>query len=300
MSNEENRESTESFFLDPQNLNHLDENSAEELKSQKKYKDVHEQGEQESKENFNRVNYDTDHTNVANKMADEKNKYDGMTAEAMQQAKYESGYYDQNAVQYDSVFENVSSISAFLVKYNPAKNKIQAIKIILNLEKNKLSKDERAKILKERLGFNDEEVQTVQKFEDYRSAVDKKDISGISKDQFIQDNENYVSLVMQNTGVSEQNQNAIINNFRNINLMDTLRNNWNLTSFSIFYTSMVYLYNDQFLNPSQGINITEFNRQIMIINYRMSNMQIEHQNHIPNMQSDINDLNNDFDNYGAR
>ena len=233
-------------------------------------------------------------------MADEKNKYDGMTAEAMQQAKYESGYYDQNAVQYDSVFENVSSISAFLVKYNPAKNKIQAIKIILNLEKNKLSKDERAKILKERLGFNDEEVQTVQKFEDYRSAVDKKDISGISKDQFIQDNENYVSLVMQNTGVSEQNQNAIINNFRNINLMDTLRNNWNLTSFSIFYTSMVYLYNDQFLNPSQGINITEFNRQIMIINYRMSNMQIEHQNHIPNMQSDINDLNNDFDNYGAR
>ena len=36
MSNEENRESTESFFLDPQNLNHLDENSAEELKSQKK------------------------------------------------------------------------------------------------------------------------------------------------------------------------------------------------------------------------------------------------------------------------
>lgn len=296
MSDEKNKESTESFFLDSQNLNHLDENSAAELKSQKEYKDVHEQSEKESKENFDRVNYDTDHTNVANKTADEKNKYDGMKEEAIQQAKYENGYYNQNTAQNDFVFTTVSSISAFLVKYNPAKNKIQAIKIILNLEhpENQFSKDERAKILKEKLDFNDEEVQTVQKFEDYRSAVDKEDISEISKDQFIQDNENYVSLVMQKTGVSQQNQKAIINNFRNINLLDTLRNNWNLRVFSTFYTSMVHLYNTQLLNPLQEINVTEFNQQTVIIS---SNMIIKRQNHIPNMQSNISDLNNDFNDY---
>lgn len=300
MSDEKNKESTESFFLDPQNRNHLEENLVAESKSQKEYKNVHEQGEQESKKNFNRVYYDTDRTNVANQVNEQKSKYDGMKEEAIQQAKYENGYYNQNAVQYGSVFKNVSSISAFLVKYNPAEKKIQAIKIILNLEhpENQFSKDERAKILKEKLDFNDKEVQTVQKFEEYRSAVDKKDISGISANQFIQDNEEYVSLVMEKTRVSQQDQNTIINNFRNINLMNILQNNWNFMVFSTFYTGMSHLYNTQLLNPLQEINVVEFNRQTSFISSNM--LQIGYPSRIPNMQQqhpNISSLNNDFNDY---
>ena len=299
MSDENNRESAESFFLDPQNLNHLDENSAEESKTQKEYKDANEQSEQEAKENFNRVYYDTDRTNPVNKMADKKNQYDGIEEEKIQQAKFESGSYNQNTAQYDFVFTSVSSISAFLLKYNPTENKIQAIKFILNLEhpENRLSKDERAQILKEHLGFDDKEVQTVQKFEDYRLAVNKKDISGISKDQFVQDNKKYVSLVMGKTGVSQQNQNKMIGNQAYINLMNNLQNNWNLMFFSTFYTGISHLYNTQLLNPSQEINVAEFNQQTIIINSNIA--YVRQQNKIPNMQSDISNLNNDFNNYGS-
>ncbi len=295
---EKNREDAESSFLDSKNLNHLDENSAAELKSQKEYKDVQEKGEQESKDDFNRVYYDTDRTNVANKMADKKNQYDGIEEDKIQQAKYESGYYDQTTAQYNFVSNRVTNISTFLLKYNPSEDKIQAIKFVLNLEhpENQLSKDERAQILKEHLGFDDEEVQTVQKFEDYRSAVVKQDISGISADQFIQDNKNYFSLVTRKTEVSEQNKNMIRDSL--INLLNNLQNNWNLMVFSIFYNSISHLYNTQLFNPLQGINTEEFNRQTIIISSNM--LQIKHQDHIPNMQSDISDLNNDFNNYRSR
>ncbi len=295
---EKNREDAESFFLDSKNLNHLDENSAAELKSQKEYKDVQEKSEQESKDDFNRVYYDTDRTNVANKMADKKNQYDGIEEDKIQQAKYESGYYDQTTAQYNFVSNRVINISTFLLKYNPSEDKIQAIKFVLNLEhpENQLSKDERAQILKEHLGFDDKEVQTVQKFEDYRSAVDKKDISGISADQFIQDNENYVSLVTRKTEVSEQNKNMIRDNL--INLLNNLQNNWNLMVFSILYNGISHLYNTQLFNPLQGINTEEFNRQTIIISSNM--LQVRHQDRIPNMQSDISDLNNDFNNYRSR
>lgn len=299
MSDKNNKqEAEESFFLKPENINHLDENSVAELKSRKEYKEFHEQGEQESKENFNRVYYDTDHTNDANKMADKKNQHDGIEEEKILQAKYESGSYVQNAVQGRFVVESLTSISAFLIKYKPAENTIQAIKFILNLDnpENQLSREDRAKILKEHLGFDDKEVQTVQKFEDYRSAMDKQDISEISANQFIQDNQNYVSLAMKKTGISQQNQNMIINNIQNMNLINILQNNWNLMVFSSFYKQMSHLYNTQIFNPSQEINFNEFNRQTLIISSNISGMH--NFNRVPKMRPISNlDLNNDDNNF---
>lgn len=277
----------------------LDENSATELKSRRKYQKFHEQGEQESKENFNKVYYDTDRINVANKVADKKNQYDGMEEEKILQAKYESGSYAQNTVQGSSVVESLTSISAFLIKYKPEGDKIKAIKVILNLDHpdNKLSREERVQILKENLGFKDEEINTVQKFENYRSVIDnKQDISEISANQFIEDNENYVSLVLEKTGVSQQNQTMIINNIRSMNLINIFQNNWNLMVFSTFYNQMLNLYNTQIFNPSQEINFKEFNRQTRLISSNISGMY--NFDRVPKMQPISNlDLNNDDNNF---
>ncbi len=277
----------------------LDENSATELKSRRKYQKFHEQGEQESKENFNKVYYDTDRINVANKRANKKNQYDGMEEEKILQAKYESGSYSQNTVQGSSFVESLTSISAFLIKYKPEKDPIKAIKVILNLDHpdNKLSREERVQILKENLGFENPEIETVQKFEKYRSVIDnKQDISEISANQFIEDNENYVSLVLEKTGVSQQNQTMIINNIRSMNLINIFQNNWNLMVFSTFYNQMLNLYNTQIFNPSQEINFNEFNRQTLIISSNISGMH--NFNRVPKMRPISNlDLNNDDNNF---
>ncbi len=279
----------------------LDENSATELKSRRKYQKFHEQGEQESKENFNKVYYDTDRINVANKRANKKNQYDGMEEEKILQAKYESGSYSQNTVQGSSFVESLTSISAFLIKYKPEKDPIKAIKVILNLDHpdNKLSREERVQILKENLGFENPEIETVQKFEKYRSVIDnKQDISEISANQFIEDNENYVSLVLEKTGVSQQNQTMIINNIRSMNLINIFQNNWNLMVFSTFYNQMLNLYNTQIFNPSQEINFNEFNRQTLIIRSGMYNFnRIPKMQPISNLNRDISNINNDDNNF---
>lgn len=295
MSNKKRQDAEESFFLEPENINHLDENSAAEAKSQRKHQKFHEQGEQESKKNFYEVYYDTDNKNVANKVADKKNQYDGIEEEKIRQAKYESGSYVQNSVQGISVVKGLTSISAFLIKYKPEKDPIKAIKVILNLAHpdNKLSREERAQILKDNLGFENPEIETVQKFENYRSVIDnKQDISEISANQFIQDNEKYVSLVLGKTGVSQQNQIMIINNIKSINWINIFQNNWNLTVFSSVYNQMLNLYNTQIFNPSQDINVNKFNSQTRVIS-GMYNFD-----HIPIMQPMPNlDLNNDGNNF---
>jgi len=304
MSDKNRQGAEENFFIEPENINHLDENSVAELKSRKEYKEFHEQGEQESKKNFYEVYYDPDNKNDANKRANKKNQYDGIEEEKILQAKYESGSYAQNAVQDNFIVEGLTSVNAFLIKYRPAENKIQAIKFILNLgnPENKLSREDRAQILKDYLGFKDEEIKTVQKFENYRSVIDnKEDIKKISVDEFRRDNENYVSLAMRKTGVSQQNQNMIINNIRNMNLINIFQNNWNLMVFSSFYNQMSHLYNTQIFNMSQAINVVDFNKQTRLISSNISGTR--NFNRIPKMQpvSNLNhyisNINNDDNNF---
>ena len=273
----------ESFFLDTENINHLNENYDEDAKSQKEYKDLHEKTEQESKENFYQVYYDTEHTNVANKIADKKSQHDGMEEEKIQQAKYEKGSYVQNNMQSDHVFTGLTSVNAFLAKYNPSENMLQAVKFVLNLElpENQLDKQTRAQILKEHLDFKDEEINTVQKFEDYRLAVDKKNIDKIDQSEFIQNNKSYFSVVAKKTGISKQNQNKLNNNF--VRLLSGLKGNWSLSSVTTFYIGMLSVYNTQMFNLSQEMDVSEFNRQMLIMEFSISGRQ----NNVPNMQNNL-------------
>ena len=288
------KEDSESFFLDNENVNHVNENYLEDAKSQKEHKNFHEQGVQESKENFNRIYYDTDRANVANQIFNKKNQYDGMDEETIRKAKYESGMYNQ-VVQNsnDNIATAVTNVAAFILKYNPAENKIQATKFILNLEHpdNKLNQEVRAKILEEQLGFENKEIETIQKFENYSSAVNNQDISKFTVNEFVQDNKNYFSLVTRKTGISQKNQNMIKQNF--MNLLTNVQNNWNLMVFSSFYNGMSHLYNTQMFNPSQEINVNTFNQQTLMITSRLSrlnNINVPNMRPLSTLESTMHDI----------
>lgn len=288
------KENSESFFLDNENVNHVNENYLEDAKSQKEHKNFHEQGEQESKENFNRIYYDTDRANVANQIFNKKNQYDGMDEETIRKAKYESGMYNQ-VVQnnYDNIVTAVTDVATFILKYNPMENKIQATKFILNLghPDNKLNQKVRAQILKEQLGFEDKEIETIQKFEDYSSAVKNQDINRLHVNEFIQDNKNYFSLVTRKTGINQENQNMISRNF--MQLLTVVQNNWNFDVFSSFYNGISHLYNTQMFNPLQEIDFKAFNRQTMIITSRLphlNNLDIPNMRPLSTLESTMHDI----------
>ena len=57
-----------------------------------------------------------------------------------------------------------------------------------------------------------------------------------------------------------------------------------MSSVKTFYIGMLSVYNTQMFNLSQEMDVSEFNRQMLIMEFSISGRQ----NNVPNMQNNLN------------
>lgn len=274
MSNE-NQYKIESFFLDNQNVNHLDELQNEDTKVQ-----------METKEQFNESYYEGSYTNQINGTNKNDNLFDGVPEEAIRQVMFmrqaQENLKNRAEIEMAESGINLAEVTAFINVYKTPEEKILGTKIILNLkhEKNKFNQKERAHILKN-FGFEEREIRHVQKFESYRLPLSKRNMHNISVDEFIEDNKNYFTVVANRTGINKQEQESANKNFDN--LWPDMKKYWSFVMALNYYERVLNIYETQIFNLERKFNVNQFNTSINRLRAGLK-MQMEHNK----MDTDIN------------
>ena len=219
----------------------------------------------ETRKHFNESYYEGSYTNQVNGINKNSNLLDGIPEEAIRQViamrQAQENLKNRAEIEMTEGGVNLAKVTAFINNYKTPEEKIVGTKIILNLkhEKNKFNQKERAHILKN-FGFEEREIENVQKFESYRLPLSKRNMCDVSADKFIEDNKNYFTVVANRTGVNKQEQESANKSFDN--LWPDIKKYWSFMIALNYYERVLNIYENEIFSLERKFNANQFNKSI--------------------------------------